>query len=212
MMDGVPIRSSEFSTLATGRYFQPPKHTMYSPRKVAQMAAFFGQKQGGVINVLKLTKLLYLADRESLTRYGRPITYDRPVSMPHGPVLSRTLDLIDGFVSGAPAAQWDEWISTRSNHDVAVKREISRPDLDELSGADLDVLENVWRQFGGMDLWTLRDWTHSNCPEWTDPHGSSTPIEDESWLRSVGTPDEQVRVLADEIRAERELDTLFGRS
>lgn len=175
------------------------------------MAAFFGQKQGGVISVLKLTKLLYLADRESLTRYGRPITYDRPASMPHGPVLSRTLDLINGFTEGPPAAQWDEWISDRSNHDVEVKREFSRRDLNELSNADLDVLGAVWHKFGGMNPWTLRDWTHNNCTEWTDPEGSSTPIDDVTWLRSVGTPDEQVKVLADEIQAEREIDRLFGR-
>lgn len=184
---------------------------MYSPRKVVQMAAFFGQKQGSVINVLKLTKLLYLADRESLTRYGRPITYDRPVSMPHGPVLSRALDLINGFASGAATAQWDEWMSARSDHDVEVKRKFSRPDLDELSDADLEILDTVWRRFGTMDPWTLRDWTHSNCREWADPQGSSTPIDDITWLRSVDTPEEKVVALADEIQAERELDKLFGR-
>jgi uncharacterized phage-associated protein len=57
------------------------------------MAAFFAKKEGDVIPVLKLTKLLYLADREALARYGEPITYDLPVSMEHGPVLSRALNL-----------------------------------------------------------------------------------------------------------------------
>ena len=184
---------------------------MYSPRRVAQMAAFFGQKQGGVINILKLTKLLYLADRESLTRYGHPITYDRPVSMPNGPVLSRTLDLTNGFVDGAAEAQWDEWMNAREHHDVAVKRQFSRGDLDELSDADLEVLDAVWRQFGAMDQWTLRDWTHDHCPEWTDPMGSSTPIDEAAWLRAVGIPDEQAELLATEIRAEGELDALFAR-
>lgn len=176
------------------------------------MAAFFGQKQGGVINVLKLTKLLYLADREALTRYGYPITYDRPVSMPHGPVLSRTLDLINGFVDGSAEAQWDEWMNTRAHHDVAVKRQFSRADLDELSDADLEVLETVWHQFGGMDHWTLRDWTHEHCPEWSDPKGSSVPIDEAAWLQAAGIPAEQAEVLASEIRTESELDALFARS
>ena len=37
---------------------------------------------------------MYLAERESLARYGEPITGDVLVSMKHGPVLSKTLDHI----------------------------------------------------------------------------------------------------------------------
>jgi hypothetical protein len=33
------------------------------------------------------------------------------MSMPHGPALSRMLELLTGFVGGAAAAQWEEWIS-----------------------------------------------------------------------------------------------------
>jgi uncharacterized phage-associated protein len=43
---------------------------------------------------IKLIKLLYLADREALLRWGRPITTDRHVSMPKGPVVSQIYDLI----------------------------------------------------------------------------------------------------------------------
>ncbi|MCX6915882.1 MAG: Panacea domain-containing protein, partial [Verrucomicrobia bacterium] len=42
---------------------------------------------------MKLIKLLYLADRTALLRWGRPITTDTYVSMDRGPVLSRVLDL-----------------------------------------------------------------------------------------------------------------------
>src|SRR5215469_15220275 len=108
------------------------------------MAAFFAKKEGGVIPVLKLIKLLYLSDRAALQLYGEPITYDLPVSMDHGPVLSRALNLINGDTNGAPAAQWEEWMGLRHGNDVAVKRQFSRDDLDELSNADMDVLEAVW--------------------------------------------------------------------
>ena len=184
---------------------------MYSPCKIAQMGAFFAQKQGGIISAPKLMQLLYLADRESLLRYGRPITYDRPVAMPHGPVLARTLDLMAGFTGGVPAAQWDEWMIAGANHDVAVKRKFCRTDLDEISNADLDVLESIRHTFGGMDPQALRNWTREYCTEWTDPDGSVTPIDDVTWLRSVGTPDDQVQELADEMRDERAVDGLFGR-
>jgi uncharacterized phage-associated protein len=186
--------------------------SLYSPAKVAQMAAFFAQKQGGRINVLKLTKLLYLADRVAIAGYGRPISYDRPVAMPHGPVLSRTLDLLNGFVGGPAAAQWEEWISARANYEVELKRQqLGRADLDELSDADLEVLELVWRDFGHMDHWTLSDWTHKNCSEWKDPRGSSLPIDEVSRLLAVGKDAEQAKELAAEIEADRELDAQFAR-
>lgn len=185
--------------------------SLYSAAKVAQMAAFFTQKQGGRINVLKLTKLLYLADREAIARHGRPISYDRPVSMPHGPVGSRTFDLLNGFVGGPAGAQWEEWVSSRSNYDVSVNRLFSRADLDELSDADLEVLERVWRTFGHMHRRTLCEWTHEHCSEWKDPHGSSQPIEEVSRLIAVGIAAEEAQELAEEIEAEREIDAQFAR-
>ena len=66
---------------------------MFTTRKVAQMAAYFAECSGGTINILKLIKLMYLADRESMHRHGTPISFDRFVSMDHGPVPSQSLNL-----------------------------------------------------------------------------------------------------------------------
>src|SRR5712691_464729 len=71
---------------------------MFSERRVAQMAAYLLGREKGRMNYLKLIKLLYLADRESLKRHGHPISDDRYVSMDHGPVLSTTFNLIKGAV------------------------------------------------------------------------------------------------------------------
>ena len=43
---------------------------------------------------IKLIKLMYLVDRAALNERGWPISTDVYVSMAHGPVLSRTYDLI----------------------------------------------------------------------------------------------------------------------
>jgi uncharacterized phage-associated protein len=61
---------------------------MFSEQKVAQMAAFFLHEGRDCMPLLKLIKLLYLADRESLRLHGMPISGDLVVAMPHGPVLS----------------------------------------------------------------------------------------------------------------------------
>lgn len=41
-------------------------------------------------------KFFYLADREHLKRYGRPITYEKYYAMEYGPVASTVLDLLNG--------------------------------------------------------------------------------------------------------------------
>jgi uncharacterized phage-associated protein len=183
---------------------------MFSARKVGQMAAYFARRQGGQINILKLMKLLYLADRESMAQHGSPISFDKFVAMDHGPVLSRTLNLINGTYPEQIAADWDEWISDRENHQIACNRDFSRDDLDQLSDADLDVLNVVWREFGHMNQWDLRDYTHQHITEWTNPNGSSLPIREVDILRAVGVSQTEAERLAEEIRAEHQIDRAFG--
>lgn len=182
---------------------------MFTARKVAQMAAVIAKTQGGTINVLKLVKLLYLADREALGRYGFPISFDNVVAMPHGPVLSKTLDLINGFVDGPTGAQWDEWIGDREDHNVTSRRDFSRADLDELSDADLEVISDVIAQFGKWDQWTLRDYTHG-LKEWRDPNGSRAAIPDEEILIALGRDAKEAAALAHEIQTQREFDRILS--
>lgn len=162
---------------------------------------------------LKLIKLMYLADRESMDRYGLPISFDSPVSMDHGPILSRTLDLINGFIPSAKGgADWEAWIRGRDEYDVALARQFEGSDLDQLSEADRGVLEDVWSTFGWMDKWQISDYTHENCPEWENPQGSSMPIPVERILRALNKADEDVAALMEEINLERRLDKLFARA
>lgn len=183
---------------------------MFTGEKIAQMAAFFTDKQGGEIDILKLIKLLYLADRESVDRYSAPISYDNLVSMEHGPVLSRALNLINGCLSGQNADQWDAWITDRAYHRVSLNREVTRENLDHLSNADIEVLETVWDQFGPMTKWEIRDYTHKELGEWRDPHGSSLPISEFELLRELGRSDEESEVISQDIREQREIDALIS--
>ena len=68
---------------------------MYKEEKSAQIAAFFVEREGGKIPHLKLIKLMYIADRMSMEKTGFPMTYDRMKSLPHGPILDKTLNFID---------------------------------------------------------------------------------------------------------------------
>jgi uncharacterized phage-associated protein len=182
---------------------------MFNERKVAQVAAYFlRQVPGRRMAHLKLMKLLYLSDREAIRTFSWPVLGDRLVSMPHGPVLSQTLDLMDGNVE-SQAGGWEHWISDKEDHEVSLRDDRESTLLDELSPAETDVLEAVWAQFGGMSKWEIRDWTHEHCAEWQDPRGSSLPITYESLARAVGFDKSAATELAARIQAEQEIDRLF---
>lgn len=169
------------------------------------MAAFFAMKEGGQIHVLKLTKLIYLSDRAFMQRYDVPITGDKLVSMDHGPVNSLTLNYINGT---ADSEDWDAFMSDRAQHMVAVSRaNLTEDDLDELSDAEVRVLGEVWREFGYMGRYEIRDWTHKHCPEWDDPHGSSLPIKYAHVFKFLGK--ENGAELEDRVLAERRISSYF---
>lgn len=175
----------------------------YNIRKAAQVAAFFASKSGGAINVLKLAKLVYLADREFLKKYDLPILFDKLVSMPHGPVNSMTYNYVNGYEEERDG--WSKFVNDRSGYRLGLARpDISVDDLDELSEAELDVLEAVWGQFGQMLPFQLRDYTHEHCPEWEDPHGSSNPIPYQRVLKFLGK--EHSVEIESEIESLRSLD------
>ena len=181
---------------------------MYSEAKVAQMAAYLLMRRGGRMSRLKLMKLLYLADREAIKAYGRSISEDQAVSMPHGPVLSMTLDYMDGNLPSGQGG-WEFWISDKEDHEVSLVRNVGIEELDELSQADIEILKSVWQTFGRMNRWDIRDWTHKNCGEWRDPQGSMLPIERESIYRAVNHTEEATREYLADIDRATEVDKIF---
>ncbi len=66
----------------------------FNERRTTQVAALLAHYSGGQISVYKLVKLIYLIDRTSLERRGRPVTFDRPYNLPFGPTPSHTYDLV----------------------------------------------------------------------------------------------------------------------
>lgn len=170
----------------------------FNVRKAAQVAAFFTMKERGDIYVLKLVKLMYMADRKFLEMYDVPILNDQLVSMPHGPVNSLSYDYING---SEEAVEWDEFLSDRAGHKVGLsKQRLVEGDLDELSKAELRVLQSVWDELGHMDRFQIRDYTHKNCPEWEDPNGSSNPIPYRrvfNFLRKANSAELEDRILSE---------------
>lgn len=180
----------------------------FNKRKATQAAAHLLKLRGGRMSYLKLVKLLYLADREALLRFGRPISTDRHISMDHGPVLSRVLNLItEGEYPGSDEI-WASVISDPSNYEVQLKTD--DPESDELSPAELQLLDEVFKEYGSKGRWELVEIAH-DLPEWKDPSGSMIPISYGDILRAGGRSELEVASIEDEIRELAEMDRLLAR-
>lgn len=82
---------------------------------------------------------------------------------------------------------------------------VSLDDLDELSDAELGILDEIWARFGHLNKYSLRDYTHKNCLEWENPHGTSIPIPYERVLKFLGKGDRSEEI-AEQINSLRSVD------
>lgn len=151
------------------------------------MAAFFLARREAPMAHIKLMKLLYLADRLSMERYDVPMSDDFQCNMKNGPILSVTLDLMNG---SRPSEAWSALISPIQNNEVRLQRDFAWDELDELSRADLAILDEVFANFGRMRRWDLVDYVHT-LPEWENPGTSSNPIDAEVTFKSFGLTEMQ---------------------
>lgn len=173
---------------------------MYSEEKITEMAAYLLNKEGGSMPYIKLLKLLYLAEREAMARWGESMSGDNFVSMPHGPVLSQTYDLIKGG-SGI----WASRIKDEANHIVSL-RELF--DFQETSPAILKILDETYFKYGRMGWREIVKFTHDNCPEWRDPQGSSYPITPKAILIAMGKTGSDLEKLLEKHQEQKQLDRL----
>jgi uncharacterized phage-associated protein len=158
----------------------------FDETKAAQLAGALLQMEGGRMHYMKLIKLMYLIDRAAILRWDHPLTFDNYVSMPHGPVLSSTLDLINEGPSLGKTSPWHHLIE-RSTDPYKVRLK-SKPSTDKLSDRELELIRLVFDKYGDMDRYELRDLLHKILPEWQDPKGSALPITPESIKKHAKTP------------------------
>lgn len=167
-------------------------------------AALLRTQPPHIMGRLRLIKLLYIADRESLRETGAPITGDRVFAMKHGPVLSETYDLIKGEHMRSP-----EWSRHFENIGSYV-RLLEDPGTGRLCKYEIEKLNEVFRRFECDSDWDVAEATHQ-FPEWrkNDRGDSSRRIPYEDILEAVGrSPD--VDSIREDARASAFLDHLLG--
>ena len=179
-----------------------PIRFQFDAKKAAQAASKLLHLSHGRRNYMELVRLLYLADRKALLRLECPITGDHLVALPYGPVLSRILNLIRWGPVNEEDAPWFDAVSAPDGYDVKSLRDVGD---DELSGAECQILDEVFEEYGNKNWMELSRLTHQ-LPEWTDPNGGSIPISPEQILKLERKSPEAIRRIKCQLSVFEQLD------
>ncbi len=176
-------------------------------RKTIAAVAFLMDREGGQLDMFLGLKMLYLADKEALIRWGKTITGDSFVSMPKGPVLSIVYNLFKK--DGPPEYQreWDASFTERVNHSIRLLKPV---EVEILSEREMERLEEARNQIHKFAPWDVADWLHDTCPEWKDPQGSSIPIDPDVILKNAGRTEEEIRIIEESNRTYNQTRSLLG--
>jgi len=128
--------------------------------------------QIGPTDKVKMTKLVYLADREHFLAHGYPITGDRQYAMKKGPIPRMTLKAINGEISLAYTALLP-YIDIH-NFVLSLRQ---MPSANLLTDSEKKTLDLIVREHGHKYKWDLVNETH-RLPEYTRTYmpGTSTHI------------------------------------
>lgn len=156
-------------------------------QKIAQVANYLAAKEGGKIDRIKLVKLVFLADRYHVRKYGRLVTGDVYLAMEKGPVGSMVKD-ITGFSEFLGdeeknyAAQYFAKAGDEPNAIVSLRK----VDRDLLSESDEEALDFAYTNFGALTTDELVTLTHA-YPEWGSSHVGaaikSVPVNHDDFFR-----------------------------
>ena len=111
-----------------------------------------------------IMKMMYLADKLHLERYGRFISGDSYSAMEKGPVPSCTYNMLkhvrgdkgtgDGF------ARAKEYFVYHPNHLLELRK---APDYDELSKSEIACLQLIVDMYKSVGKWAIRDMSHDDA-------------------------------------------------
>lgn len=165
--------------------------------KMIQIVNYILKKYDGKLNYTKLIKLLYLADRKSFSEIDSSITGDAYYSLDNGPILSGLYDLIIGNGYGNDQSLWNARFS-KSGYDLVVLSDNIPSGL--LSEFDKEILDSIDKEYHAYTYGNLIEYTHTSCPEWENPHGTSKKIELEKILECLGRTEDEINEIIEENR------------
>lgn len=131
-------------------------------KKAVQALNLIATNNGGKVNKMKALKLIWLADRLHLRKFGRTILNDQYVAMPNGPVASSTRDVLEGSYS------FEDYVTKHLKsyeEDRYFYCAFGDFDSSVFSKSDLDCINEVIKSYSQFSKFELSDFSHL-FPEW----------------------------------------------
>ncbi len=133
--------------------------------KATQSLNYLAKKEGGRIDKMKAIKLIWLADRFHLRKYGRPILNDNYLAMEYGPVGSSAKDVAEhSSFLGTEEKKYAEGFIKPDGNKFFIES-INDVDSDVFSESDIEALDFIYEKYGKQHALKLADMSHY-FPEW----------------------------------------------
>jgi uncharacterized phage-associated protein len=164
--------------------------------KIVELLLYLAHKRPGT-DKYQAVKFFYLADREHLNRYGRPITSERYFALKYGPVASTVKDLMERNeitmrkvgLKSLPFDLVDVQARGPENKPFTTIANPHREfDAEAFSRSDLRVFDEILEKHGHLDFDALYNLTHSHTAykkAWAARGGSArSPMAYEDMIES----------------------------
>jgi uncharacterized phage-associated protein len=142
-----------------------PVEFQFDFEKAKAAFLYLASKDVPALDKYKVCKLMFLADKYHLVKYGRPITGDQYCALPYGPIPSTILNLIDAVIAAQPfpapqVASLSEALELDRQYENPRFKAVAAFDATMLSQSDLMALDHVIASFGQMGFAELKSITH----------------------------------------------------
>jgi uncharacterized phage-associated protein len=140
--------------------------------KIVEALLYLAHKRPGA-DKYQAVKFFYLADRDHLSRFGRPLTFDNYYALSYGPVASTTLDLLNGASPALFGAQEAALpfktekgtVKTKSGkvtETTFIREPLREVNFDLFSKSDLEVLDKIISKYKNASFDDLYNETHKH--------------------------------------------------
>lgn len=116
---------------------------MYNSNKTTQTIAYLLKiSEQGFLTLRRVHALLYNIDRYMIEKHGYSLTDDSYTSSSRGVVLENTQQLVEDYKSSGSGI-WKVSLDAKDSYLLSLDPALGKPNLDELSQVDIEVIEQV---------------------------------------------------------------------
>lgn len=180
----LPSPREGISSTTTGSIVQMPAHARTFNREKALEAILYVARHLESASLHSISKILYLADKRHLERFGRLICGDRYIAMEFGPVPSAIYDMMKVADNrDSIDADWDAIIKEsfviQGGRYVKPRR---KTNMDVLARSEVECIDHTIKKYGRKTFGQLTDLTHDAA--WKGV-GENQPISLEAIARTL---------------------------